>query len=113
VEDKGFDKSVDQDVVGKLMAGASVMMPAISEARVCETWAGLRPRSADDLPILGPVAGGEGLIGATGHFRNGILLAPITAQLVTAWVTGQPTAAEAGRFSPDRFAVSTLANAAA
>ena len=113
VEDKGFDKSVDHEVVGKLMADASVMMPALGEALVRETWAGLRPRSADDQPIIGPVAGCEGLIAATGHFRNGILLAPITAQLVTAWVTGQQTAAEAGRFSPDRFAVAAMPGAAA
>jgi glycine oxidase len=86
------------------MADASQMVPALREARVREMWAGLRPRSADDQPVLGPVGGCEGLIAASGHFRNGILLAPITAQLVTDWITGRPPSFDAARFSPNRFA---------
>jgi glycine oxidase len=109
VEDKGFDKTVDDEVVGKLMTDASGMMPPLREARVRETWAGLRPRSADDQPVLGTVAGCDGLIAATGHFRNGILLAPITAQLVIAWVTGQQPALDVARFSPNRFAAAEKA----
>ena len=103
VEDKGFDKSVDDEVIGKLMADASGMVPALREARVRETWAGLRPRSSDDQPVLGPVPGCDGLIAATGHFRNGILLAPITAQLVTEWITGHEPSLDVARFSPGRF----------
>lgn len=103
VEDAGFDKQVDERAIQQLLAGAAQVMPALTEAQVRETWAGLRPRSADDLPLLGPVPGSEGLIAASGHFRNGILLAPITAQLVTDWVTGRPLNADAERFSPKRL----------
>ena len=103
VEEAGFDKQVSESALGQLLAGAERVVPALKDAKIRETWAGLRPRSADDLPLLGPVAACEGLIAATGHFRNGILLAPLTAQLVTAWITGQPTPADADMFSPNRF----------
>ena len=65
-------------------------------------WAGLRPDSPDHLPILGP-ADVHGLLIATGHFRSGILLAPITAKLVREWVTEQRVAIDWERFSPMRF----------
>jgi glycine oxidase len=103
VENAGFDKQVTEDAIEHLLRGAQRVVPALKDAKVRETWAGLRPRSADDSPILGPVAGCDGLIVATGHFRNGILLAPITAQLVTEWITDQPTSVDVGKFSPNRF----------
>jgi glycine oxidase len=104
VEDAGFEKRVTDEAIEHLLHGAQRIVPALKDAKVRETWAGLRPRSADDLPILGPVVDCDGLIVATGHFRNGILLAPITAQLVTEWITDQPTSIEVGKFSPNRFA---------
>jgi glycine oxidase len=103
VEEAGFDKRVSDEAIEQLLRGAQRVVPVLKDAKVRETWAGLRPRSADDLPILGPVADCEGLMVATGHFRNGILLAPITAQLVTEWITHQPTSVEVSRFSPNRF----------
>ncbi|MGC2817230.1 MAG: FAD-dependent oxidoreductase, partial [Candidatus Acidiferrum sp.] len=67
-----------------------------------ETWAGLRPDSPDHLPILGPTEL-EGLLIATGHFRGGILLTPITARLVCEWVTQGRVNVDWERFSPMRF----------
>lgn len=104
VEDAGFDKRVSEDAIDKLVAGAIGLAPALVDAKVRETWAGLRPRSADDQPVLGPVPECSGLIAATGHFRNGILLAPVTAQCVCDWVTGSQPAHGVAPFSPARFA---------
>ena len=76
--------------------------PALAAAEVVETWSGLRPDTPDHLPLLGP---GEldGLTFATGHYRNGILLAPITAKLVREWVTERRVSLDWERFSPLRF----------
>ncbi|MBI5876015.1 MAG: glycine oxidase ThiO [Chloroflexi bacterium] len=104
VEDAGFDKQVSDKAIDELVAGAIGLVPALTDATVIETWAGLRPRSADDQPVLGPVPGYEGLIAAAGHFRNGILLAPVTAECVRDWATGKPVNPDAARFSPARFA---------
>jgi glycine oxidase len=69
-----------------------------------DSWAGLRPRAADTLPVLGPCAEIAGVFYATGHYRNGILLAPLTADLmVELLTTGRPPAL-AIPFAPDRFA---------
>jgi glycine oxidase len=75
----------------------------LASARVEETWAGLRPASPDHLPILGP-ADLEGLLIATGHFRSGIMLAPVTARLIREWVTESRVSIDCERFSPMRFA---------
>ncbi len=104
VEDAGFDKRVSEAAIDELVAGAISLAPALINAKVVETWAGLRPRAADDQPVLGPVPGCSGLVAATGHFRNGILLAPITAQCVCDWVTGGEPTPDVTRFSPGRFA---------
>jgi glycine oxidase len=79
--------------------------PALGRAAIRETWAGLRPATADEMPVLGPVPSAQGLIAATGHFRNGILLAPLTAQLVSGWAAGKKPDAgiDLHRFSPERF----------
>jgi len=79
------------------------MCPALAGAQIVETWAGLRPGTPDDLPILGP-ADASGLWLATGHYRNGILLAPATAKLVRDWITGAQPAFDEDAFSPRRFA---------
>jgi glycine oxidase len=86
----------------KILAGAIELAPGLAGARVEETWAGLRPDSPDHLPILGPTDL-DGLLVATGHFRAGILLTPITARLVREWVTQQGVSVDWERFSPLRF----------
>lgn len=103
VEYSGFDKTLTAGGQRKLLSAAIDLVPAFEHARVEETWAGLRPDSPDHLPILGPTDL-QGLVIATGHFRSGVLLTPITAKLVREWVTLGNVGADWERFSPMRFA---------
>lgn len=102
VEYVGFDKNVTAGGLRKLLTGAIDLAPELAGARVEETWAGLRPDSTDHLPILGPTDI-DGLLLATGHFRSGILLAPVTARLVREWITQTRVSLDWDRFSPLRF----------
>src|SRR5580700_8216517 len=102
VEYTGFEKGLTAGGLEKILAGTLELSPGLANARVEETWAGLRPDSPDHLPILGPTEL-DGLLIATGHFRGGILLTPITAQLVREWVTQQRVSVDWDRFSPMRF----------
>jgi len=103
VEYVGFDKTLTAGGLRKLLSAAIDLVPALERAMVEETWAGLRPDSPDHLPILGP-ADLDGLVIATGHFRSGVLLTPITAKLVREWITLGNTSMDWERFSPMRFA---------
>ncbi len=102
VEYVGFDKNVTAGGLDKILTGALELAPDLAQGRVEETWAGLRPDSPDHLPILGPTDI-DGLLIATGHFRSGILLTPITARLIREWITQQRVSVEWERFSPLRF----------
>jgi glycine oxidase len=102
VEYVGFDRKVTAGPLAKVLSGAIELAPDLAHARVEETWAGLRPDSPDHLPILGP-ADIDGLMIATGHFRSGILLTPITARLIREWITEQRVSVDWERFSPLRF----------
>src|SRR6266849_2719726 len=102
VEYVGFDKRTTAGGVEKILSAAIELAPDLANARIEETWAGLRPDSPDHLPILGP-ADLEGLLMATGHFRSGILLTPITARLILEWITEQKVSLDWDRFSPLRF----------
>jgi glycine oxidase len=102
VEYVGFDKRVTAGGIEKILAAAIELAPGLKDARVEETWAGLRPDSTDHLPILGPTDL-EGLLMATGHFRSGILLTPVTARLIREWITEQKVSVDWERFSPLRF----------
>jgi len=102
VEHVGFDKTLTAGGLQKVFAGAIELVPALAEARVEEMWAGLRPDSPDHLPILGPTDV-DGLLIATGHFRSGFLLTPITARLMREWITEQRVSVDWERFSPLRF----------
>jgi glycine oxidase len=102
VEHVGFDKTLTAGGLEKVLSAAIELAPGLAAARVEETWAGLRPDSPDHLPILGPTDV-DGLLMATGHFRGGILLTPITAQLIREWVTQQHVSVDWNRFSPLRF----------
>jgi len=103
VEYVGFDKHVTASGLERLLSGALELAPGLASARVEETWAGLRPASPDHLPILG-ATDLAGLLIATGHFRSGIVLAPITARLLREWVTESCASVDCERFSPLRFA---------
>jgi glycine oxidase len=98
----GFDRHVTPGGLKKIFAAAIELAPDLENARIEETWAGLRPDSPDHLPILGPVDV-EGLLFATGHFRSGVLLAPLTARLIREWITSQHVSVDWQRFSPMRF----------
>jgi glycine oxidase len=102
VEYAGFDKRATAGGIEKILSAAIDLAPGLANARIEETWAGLRPDSPDHLPILGPTDI-DGLLMATGHFRSGILLTPITARLVREWITEQRVSADWDRFSPLRF----------
>ena len=103
VEEKGYDEAITAGGLFSLLEAAWRALPAIEELPIAETWVGFRPTSRDDAPILGPTPL-DGLVIATGHHRNGILLAPVTADLVSrAILTG--VLPEALRpFTIDRFA---------
>ncbi len=102
VEYVGFEKNVTAGAVQKILTAALQLAPTLADAQIEETWAGLRPDSPDHLPIIGPTDL-DGLLIATGHFRSGILLAPITAQLIREWITMQHVSVDWARFSPRRF----------
>jgi len=101
-EEAGFEKRVTPKGMRKILDAALELCPGLSGAEIVETWSGLRPGTPDDLPILGPTDI-EGLLIATGHYRNGILLAPVTAKLVREWIVKGRTDFNAAAFSPLRF----------
>lgn len=102
VEYAGFDKRTTAGGIEKILSAAIELAPGLANARIEETWAGLRPDTPDHLPILGPTDM-DGLLMATGHFRSGILLTPITARLIREWITEQSVSVDWDRFSPLRF----------
>lgn len=101
-EEAGFEKRVTAGGMRKVLNAAIELCPALASAEIVETWSGLRPGTPDDLPILGPTDI-EGLLIATGHYRNGILLAPITAKLIRDWILLGHASFDAEAFSPLRF----------
>ncbi len=102
MERVGFRKEVTAGAVARLLEGAERLLPEIASARFVTAWAGLRPGTPDGWPLLGasPV---DGLFFATGHFRNGILLAPATARHLADLLTGRPVP-RLSPFSVERFA---------
>ncbi len=99
----GFAKSVTAGGVSTILRNAQEISPAISSLRIVDTWAGLRPRAADGLPVLGPCVEIDGLFYATGHYRNGILLTPITAELISEAIVAGVVPSLLNSFSPARF----------
>ena len=102
VEDVGYDKSVDPATVHALLNAAAKYLPELASAPITQSWAGLRPGTPDGLPIMGATET-PGVLIASGHFRNGILLAPITAKIMANLVEGRPSPLDIGAFSPERF----------
>jgi len=101
VERVGFDCRVTAEGVRALLAGACALAPALAGASFRGAWAGLRPDTPDHLPLVGPVPGLAGLFLAAGHYRNGVLLAPLTGDLVAEGLAGKPWRAPA--LLPSRF----------
>lgn len=107
-ERAGYDKSLTGGGVHQITRHALEISPAVGDLALVDAWAGLRPRAADDWPVIGAAAEPDGLFYATGHYRNGILLAPLTGELVAALVVGGTTAGPLDArtleaFSPERF----------
>jgi glycine oxidase len=102
VEYVGFDKRVTVEGIASLLADATRIVPALREAEMVTSYGCLRPASTDGLPLLGPVPGRPGLVLATGHFRNGILLAPITGRLIAEWILSGRPSMPLDPFRPDR-----------
>ena len=105
VEDVGFDSANTPDGLGFVSKGAFEISPTLETSKFSGAWAGLRPGTPDDLPIIGPATEFPNLVLATGHFRNGILLAPITADLVRQVVVGETSSFDLDEFSPDRMSL--------
>jgi len=104
VEEAGFDKRTVPETIQRLRHAALALLPELANGRVLEDWAGLRPGTPDNLPILGstPI---DGYFVATGHFRDGILLAPVTAQVMAQLIGGRMPEHDLAPFSAERFAL--------
>jgi glycine oxidase len=103
LEDAGFEKRVTPEGVQEILGAARELVPALAEATTLDAWAGLRPGTPDGLPILGATEF-AGLLAATGHYRNGILLAPATAKKIAKLILTRKSDPEIAIFSPVRFA---------
>jgi len=110
VEEQGFDTTVTAGAVHDLLRAALELLPDAAELELTETVVGLRPGSPDNAPMLGP-AGPEGLVVATGHYRNGILLTPVTADAVAELLATGRVPELIARFGPGRFAAGVAAGA--
>lgn len=102
IERVGFDKSLTLAGMHSILSGVRHMSSALDECQFLEAWAGFRPYTSDRLPIIGKTSI-EGLYAATGHFRHGILLAPITASLLTDLILRGRSSTDLAPFSPERF----------
>ncbi|MFY9910997.1 MAG: glycine oxidase ThiO [Candidatus Sulfotelmatobacter sp.] len=103
LEEAGFDKRTDVGTIQRLYRAAVALIPELQNAKILEDWAGLRPGTPDALPILGETST-AGYYVATGHFRDGILLAPITAQVMAQVIEGKVSTYDLRAFSASRFA---------
>jgi glycine oxidase len=103
VEEHGFDTTVTAGAVHDLLRAAIELLPEVTELELTEAVAGLRPGSPDNAPLIGP-AGLDGLLVASGHYRNGILLVPVTAEGIATILAGNPVPDLIAPFSPSRFA---------
>ena len=104
MEEQGFDTTVTAGGVYELLRDAHELVPGITELPLVETGAGLRPGTPDNAPLLGPTAL-PGLVAATGHHRNGVLLTPVTADAVSAYLATGVLPPEAAPFTPARFSL--------
>ena len=110
-EEAGFDKRTVPETIQKLRQAALDLVPKLADARILEAWAGLRPGTPDGLPILGTTPT-PGYFVATGHFRDGILLAPVTARVMGQLMTGQmqTTTARGAQMDLSNFSAARFAN---
>lgn len=100
LEHCGFDKTPTEDALASLKASAIELLPALADAEVVGHWAGLRPGSPEGIPFIGPVPGHEGLWLNCGHYRNGLVLAPASCQLLTDLMLGNPPIIDPAPYAP-------------
>ncbi len=103
MEDVGFDASTTASAVKKIRVAAEEICPVLASSTATHAWAGLRPVTPDMLPIIGPDPKHPALIYACGHSRNGVLMAPLTGDLIADLVTESPLSHDLSQFRPDRF----------
>ncbi len=103
MENVGFDSSTTDAAVNKVRLSSEEICPSLASAQGVNAWAGLRPVTPDMLPMLGPDPERPSLIYACGHSRNGVLMAPLTGDLIADLVTGTPLSHDLSQFRPDRF----------
>jgi glycine oxidase len=102
IEPGGFDKSLNAYRIKRLQDAAARLIPSFAQAKIAEAWTGLRPGSPDNLPMLGEFAL-HGYFAATGHYRDGILLAPVTAEVLCSLILDGRSLLPLEQFSPQRF----------
>ncbi len=102
VEPSGFEKSTDEATLQSLLNQAAAVVPALAGATILDSWSGLRPGTADKLPVLGHIPNQPNVFVASGHYRNGILLAPATAHVMAQLICGETPSVELAPFSPER-----------
>lgn len=102
-EEVGFDVGIKAEAMKSLAVGAVRAMPFLKDVRVKRVWSGLRPGSPDELPILGSVPGLDGYLNACGHFRTGILTAPLTGLLLAEMASGERPSLPVEPFLFSRF----------
>jgi glycine oxidase len=103
MENAGFDASTTNEGVKKVRAASEEICPSLASARETRAWAGLRPVTPDLLPIIGPDPENPSVLYACGHSRNGVLMAPLTGDLMADLVTESPLSHDLAQFRPDRF----------
>ena len=102
MEDRGFDPTIEEDVIAKLINRAAQVIPCLKDAPLIESWAGLRPAAKDLMPIMGKSSRYKNLFYSTGHYRNGILQTPHQADYISEMVLESLTD-EISKFSPGRY----------
>lgn len=108
MEEVGFEETNTQRGIDQLVEFARQLIPALNHEAIESVWAGLRPKSGDGFPYLGPVPGLERVFICTGHYRSGILLAPATARMLGTMIRGDTPSLDLSPFRLDREAIATV-----
>jgi len=107
MERVGFRSGTTDEVIGQLLEATYRITPGLKDAQIVQQWMGFRPGSPDGMPYLGPVQERPGLWVASGHYRNGVALAPGTADLMSRWIMGDAPQSDLFDFRVDRPAIDT------
>jgi glycine oxidase len=108
----GFQRRNTVEGISKLLSSACEFYPSLGASSVEQVWHGFRPLTFDGLPFIGPVEGLEGFLCATGHYRSGIILAPITARVISELLHRETTCFDVSPFSPNRVGTMEVVNLA-